>query len=296
MSKSTKKAMDNADDIIEKFGGIRPMSSKTDIPVTTIQGWKKRGKIPGARREEILKLAAQHKIDLNSLFFEKETVSNVAKDVPSVAESLAAQGHVVANENVVGVDSVEDVPVTDSDDNKNVKAPYGLQGVVALDQIVEDNLMSTIDKRIKAMEKRAVTKSTAISGLFVVLGLGALIAIFWPSVQLSEGDRLAALEQAVEDSRASQNRLESSQNVLQQAQASLEDRAQQAFSGLSQRASAGLEDGLERLSQSGAMVVLSEQFAVLEQSGAGRAQLEAASAEMGALFEGLQGVKHCCWR
>ncbi|HZH28678.1 MAG TPA: mitofilin family membrane protein [Azospirillaceae bacterium] len=43
--------------IIERFGGIRPMAGKLDVPVTTVQGWKKRGHIPVARHAE-LKAAA----------------------------------------------------------------------------------------------------------------------------------------------------------------------------------------------------------------------------------------------
>ena len=55
---------DDAALIIEQFGGIRPMSNKTNIPVTTIQGWKKRGTIPKSRRDEVLAFATQNDIDL----------------------------------------------------------------------------------------------------------------------------------------------------------------------------------------------------------------------------------------
>lgn len=43
------------------------MSTKTHVPVTTIQGWKKRGMIPGARRDEILLAARENGIDLSDL-------------------------------------------------------------------------------------------------------------------------------------------------------------------------------------------------------------------------------------
>lgn len=64
---------DDAAMIIEKFGGIRPMSSKTNIPVTTIQGWKKRGAIPKGRRDEILSFAVQNDIDLTGSLNLKDT-------------------------------------------------------------------------------------------------------------------------------------------------------------------------------------------------------------------------------
>ncbi|MCD8520499.1 MAG: uroporphyrinogen-III synthase, partial [Alphaproteobacteria bacterium] len=54
----------NAEEIIERFGGIRPMSTKTNIPVTTIQGWKKRGAIPAARLDDLLKAAKSHDVKL----------------------------------------------------------------------------------------------------------------------------------------------------------------------------------------------------------------------------------------
>lgn len=67
MSKSGKQPLDNAAEIIEKFGGIRPMASKTGVAVTTVQGWKKRGSIPAARKDPILAKAAEHEIDLYGL-------------------------------------------------------------------------------------------------------------------------------------------------------------------------------------------------------------------------------------
>jgi hypothetical protein len=57
----------DAESIIERFGGIRPMATKTNIPVTTIQGWKKRNAIPASRRSEIIKAAEQHQIKIFDL-------------------------------------------------------------------------------------------------------------------------------------------------------------------------------------------------------------------------------------
>lgn len=39
--------------IVERFGGIRPTAAKLDVPVTTVQGWKKRGYIPLSRHADI---------------------------------------------------------------------------------------------------------------------------------------------------------------------------------------------------------------------------------------------------
>lgn len=51
-------------EIIERFGGIRPMASKLGVAVTTVQGWKERNHIPEARYSQIVKAAAEHGIDL----------------------------------------------------------------------------------------------------------------------------------------------------------------------------------------------------------------------------------------
>ena len=53
------------DRIVERFGGIRPMAHKLDIPVTTVQGWKKRGAIPLARHADLRAAAARHAVALD---------------------------------------------------------------------------------------------------------------------------------------------------------------------------------------------------------------------------------------
>lgn len=97
MSETFKKAKP----VIAKFGGIRPMANKLNIPVTTVQGWKKRDAIPDNRTKEILAAAREHNIDLSKLVAsnsnetvsastapttsapEKETEKDISKDVPT---------------------------------------------------------------------------------------------------------------------------------------------------------------------------------------------------------------------
>jgi hypothetical protein len=56
-----------ADEVIERFGGIRPMATKVGVPVTTVQGWKKRNVIPGNRRDDILAAANKHNVPVLDL-------------------------------------------------------------------------------------------------------------------------------------------------------------------------------------------------------------------------------------
>ncbi len=53
------------DRIVAAFGGIRPMAHKLGTPVTTVQGWKKRGAIPTQRHQAIRTAATAHGIDLD---------------------------------------------------------------------------------------------------------------------------------------------------------------------------------------------------------------------------------------
>lgn len=51
--------------VIGAFGGIRPMASKLDVPVSTVQGWKERGVIPEARHNEVRSAAEAHGVSLD---------------------------------------------------------------------------------------------------------------------------------------------------------------------------------------------------------------------------------------
>ncbi|NUB06552.1 hypothetical protein FW320_10260 [Azospirillum sp. Vi22] len=73
--------------IIERFGGIRPMAHKLDIPVTTVQGWKKRGAIPLARHADLRASAAKHRIKLSEADLEAAT-PNEDRNAPDAAGSV----------------------------------------------------------------------------------------------------------------------------------------------------------------------------------------------------------------
>lgn len=55
-----------ASQIIDAFGGIRPMAARLDIPVSTVQGWKQRDTIPAGRMGAVRAAAAAEGIDLDS--------------------------------------------------------------------------------------------------------------------------------------------------------------------------------------------------------------------------------------
>ena len=49
----------DARQVIERFGGIRPMASKLDLTASTVQGWSERNSIPAPRREAVLRAARE---------------------------------------------------------------------------------------------------------------------------------------------------------------------------------------------------------------------------------------------
>lgn len=85
----------NAAKIIDRFGGIRPMASKIDTPVTTVQGWKKRDVIPGTRRDQILSAARENNINIEDLASGTANTNNQSvssgssDDIPSASISSA---------------------------------------------------------------------------------------------------------------------------------------------------------------------------------------------------------------
>ena len=88
MSAESNAIIGNASDIIDRFGGIRPMSTKTGIPVTTIQGWKQRNAIPANRRNELVEAANRNGINLASLLVD---IAGEKNAVPTDAEEAAVQ-------------------------------------------------------------------------------------------------------------------------------------------------------------------------------------------------------------
>ena len=53
--------------VIAAFGGIRPMATRLDVPVSTVQGWKQRDAIPENRFDEIRAAARHDGITLDAL-------------------------------------------------------------------------------------------------------------------------------------------------------------------------------------------------------------------------------------
>ncbi|MCK6449852.1 MAG: uroporphyrinogen-III synthase [Alphaproteobacteria bacterium] len=74
-----------AAEVIQRFGGIRPMASKMNISFSTVQGWKERNHLPPARHAEILALAVKHGVPL------EESSPTAMADPPPPSESKPSE-------------------------------------------------------------------------------------------------------------------------------------------------------------------------------------------------------------
>jgi len=81
----TEATIPHGEEIVERFGGIRPMAAKLEVPVTTVQGWKKRDAIPLSRRDDIITAASQYNISLKGLV----SADNIANQNARIEEDPA---------------------------------------------------------------------------------------------------------------------------------------------------------------------------------------------------------------
>ena len=177
----------NAGAIIQRFGGIRPMSKATGIPVTTIQGWKKRDIIPATRREEIRRYARDNNIALDDLL-----------DAATQTESAGVSP---ARESPAGQESVGDTG-DDTLDLGKAQAVHGTgasAGGTHSRQTKQGGTNSRAPRRGGAqsafMGQMAMIVTTV---LVAVLVLGAFM--FWPDLKKvpEQNKRITKLERNVE--------------------------------------------------------------------------------------------------
>jgi DNA-binding transcriptional MerR regulator len=85
--------------LVQRFGGIRPMANKLEVPVTTVQGWKKRGAIPATRLADLRLAAQRHGIGLDEAELDlvcrsDERHAEAARPAAPVREAPPAAGPV----------------------------------------------------------------------------------------------------------------------------------------------------------------------------------------------------------
>lgn len=161
----------NAGDIIERFGGIRPMATKMNVPVTTVQGWKKRDAIPVNRYNDIVAAARANNIDLADVL-SSAAIANQNQSRPFERQMEKNKGVDAGEPRVVHVRSSTPLP---RDEYKT-----------------HEELMA----QIKAGSEQAVKASVWITTGLILLAVAGGAFLLWPASKVVEnhGSRIAALE------------------------------------------------------------------------------------------------------
>lgn len=166
MSKS-KQEISNPSELIERFGGIRPMAKKMGAAVTTVQGWKKRGTIPASRTEEIIRAGEKYDIKLDDLI-----ASNTqAKPVETTQEN------------------------TDMPSQKKAEAPKPAQAKPKA-QIVEPKSSDEILAAIELAQKENRQQSVWIAIALIVMTIVAGSVLLAPNANKTS-DRLDGMEEQI---------------------------------------------------------------------------------------------------
>lgn len=299
MSSNETKSLQNAEKIIERFGGIRPMAHKIDVPVTTVQGWKKRDVIPAGRREQILEAAQENNIDLEGVL-EEDSIANENQPKEKI------QGE------------KQTMPTQEMQPPKQHKPAASTASHVSGEEYkTRDELMAEIQKKTDKMIQTSIWSTAALLG--VALIGGALL--FWPSAKKidAQGSQIASLEGEVDtlgqevrdvNRRASflkdlvpedmQEKLDSLQTQARNLQENVQQLSQKAdaiqetvFSEEGGSLSARLEK-LEAqvvdLTGSENIGNMIERIRKLEQTVSGQEALGAAMSELGEIVSGMGGV------
>lgn len=270
----------DAEKIIERFGGIRPMASKMEIPVTTVQGWKKRNAIPVTRKEDIVAAARMHNVQISDL------ISSSA----------------IANENALGRGPAggasQSVPSTSGFTTTGAAARPMTAGS---DEMLEERF---------AQLKASITRSTMINGGLVILCVVAIIAVLWPSAKRNE-QHIEAVQMQVEEVQEEQSslralipanlqerltQLQEQAAQLQSGATSAMDRAENISNDVLGQDAGTLEERITRLEThitemggSPKMIEVLERIKGLQQTVGGQQQLDEVVAALSAALTGAQG-------
>ncbi|MEM7651119.1 MAG: uroporphyrinogen-III synthase [Pseudomonadota bacterium] len=236
MSQTQKKTkgepIENAREVIERFGGIRPMAKKIDVAVTTVQGWKKRDVIPATRRTVIMEAAEEYNVDL----------TDIIADAPP------------ANENTPAAERAEEVQ-NDRAETSVSSASDASSASEDASGYVETNVPTSEGSQKKSggggIGDVVVTRTVLIGFGLVVLALIAVAALLWPraNTDQAEQDRLAALEARTQEIASDVEDVKDQQSFfgtlipenLDEQLATLKDQAGETAGQVREQAGAALE-------------------------------------------------------
>lgn len=319
MSKNDKSAIHNAAEIIERFGGIRPMAAKISTPVTTVQGWKKRDVIPSSRREQIIKAAKENNIDISDLEAGAAN-TNAAKQetvAPTVtthkAEKTPPAPEAVHEEKARPEAEIKATPKPTPRTERDERAPAS--------PFAASKPNTQHDKLLAAMEansRRAMVNSAWIATGLILLACGVAAVLLLPDNKTkkeemeAQSQKLAALEAEMKTKEESnqgfmgnilpgniQEKMDRLQNQARNIQITVDQLSERAdqisseFSSSMLGPDAGpisqrldmIEEKISQLTGNSSMSGLVERIKRLEETAGGQLQLQESFAELKTMID-----------
>lgn len=187
----------NAEEIISRFGGIRPMAAAIEAPVTTVQGWKKRGVIPNTRRDDIELAALRKNINLEGLSSSTTSLKDITDSKP-----------------VTVVPPVTKTTAQSDKESKKDKGADEERKPISFATVLSNENVAAPNKELKAEKQKAEEKSAKsgpekdgtngrgghgalwLLNIILIALFVAAAAFFWPfyNAQEAEQQRVATLE------------------------------------------------------------------------------------------------------
>lgn len=199
-----QNAISPAEPVIERFGGIRPMATKMNVPVTTVQGWKKRNVIPGNRRDDVLEAARTHGIQ----------VQEFLGQTPAVVSSTAPQSF---RQNVQAA-AASNTPADQARHDDAVAKAAKIEEELRQTRLAHQALLQSM----KDAEKNAVRKSALVSVILLsVVGLSAAV-LLGPGRQGTFKEDVAAVQE-IKALRSDVAKLDGDMETMRTQQKSLKD-------------------------------------------------------------------------
>ncbi|HLS69197.1 MAG TPA: mitofilin family membrane protein [Kiloniellales bacterium] len=205
-----ESASNAAERVIARFGGIRPTASKLGVAVSTVQGWKMRGHIPVARRQQIEKAAEELGVELEAGELVAATSGAAEEPLPTSRDRRAVSEEAAAT------------PGTSLETDQMRQTPWREVGNSEPGTASTDPLAAS--PQPTSADRRGGQLLPMIGGGLLVAG-GAAVAIllsdFWmPESEPPPAVAVEALERRM--ARLEEQRVEGAGEAMQELQRGLE--------------------------------------------------------------------------